>query len=267
VRLLGDRALIAEADGRKPSVVFIHGIGGAAGIWEQQLTSFCAGGHTGVAVNLPGYGGRAPVKSLTFDELAADVEAIVASTKLERPVLVGHSLGGMIAQTMLRRSSDGYHAAVLCCTSPAFGNPSGDFQKKFVSDRLNPLTAGRTMADLAPAIVDEITGPKCDEAGRARAIEIMSATPNETYAAAIHCIVTFDERANLAEIRIPVLCLAGELDRNAPSAMMERMAGRIPGARYICLPGVGHLPNLEAPQDFTRGILDFLRETPKPNQI
>jgi 3-oxoadipate enol-lactonase len=41
---------------------------------------------------------------------------------------------------------------------------------------------------------------------------------------------------------------------------MERMAGKIPGARYVCLPGVGHLANLEAPQAFDDAILGFLRE-------
>jgi 3-oxoadipate enol-lactonase len=56
------------------------------------------------------------------------------------------------------------------------------------------------------------------------------------------------------------LCLASEHDRTAPAAMMERMAARIPGARYACLAGVGHLANLEAPQRFDCAIFDFLRE-------
>jgi 3-oxoadipate enol-lactonase len=57
-----------------------------------------------------------------------------------------------------------------------------------------------------------------------------------------------------------VLCLACEKDPNAPPQVMERMAGKIPGARYVCLPGVGHLPNLEAPTAFDAAILDFLHE-------
>jgi 3-oxoadipate enol-lactonase len=57
-----------------------------------------------------------------------------------------------------------------------------------------------------------------------------------------------------------VLCLAAEHDRNAPPPMMERMAGKIPGARYVCLPGVGHLPNLEAPDAFDASILTFLHQ-------
>jgi len=260
VKQLRDHGLMAEAAGPGAAIVFIHGIGGAAGIWQEQLTASCAAGHTSVAVNLLGYGGRAPIKAVTFEQLAADVEAAIAAISLDRPILVGHSLGGMVAQTMLRRRPTDYRAAVLCCTSPAFGNASGDFQKKFVADRLDPLQAGRSMGDLAGAIVDEIMGPKPDPAGRALAVAIMAATPNETYAATIHCIVGFDERANLANITIPVLCLAAEHDRNAPPAMMQRMAGKIPAANYLCLAGVGHLPNLEVPRAFDAGILDFLRE-------
>jgi 3-oxoadipate enol-lactonase len=255
---LSDHALVAKATADGPAVVFMHGIGGAARIWQAQLTTFCAAGYACLAVNLPGYGGRRPVQEVTFENLAADVEATIASNTLKPPALIGHSLGGMIAQTMLRRRPDAYRAAILCCTSPAFGNPSGDFQKKFVADRLGPIAAGRTMTDLAPSIVDEIIGPTPDAAARARAIEIMGATPDDTYSAAIHCIIHFDERGNLANIRIPVLCLAGEHDRNAPAPMMERMAKKIPGARFVRLPGVGHLPNLEAPKAFDAAVLEFL---------
>lgn len=255
---LGDHALIAEATADAAAVVFIHGIGGAARIWQAQLTTFCAAGYTCMAVNLPGYGGRRPVQEVTFESLAADVEATITSKGFKQVALVGHSLGGMIAQTMLRRRPDAYRAAVLCCTSPAFGNPAGDFQKKFVADRLGPIAAGRTMNDLAPSIIDEIIGPTPDAPARARAIEIMAATPDDTYSAAIRCIIHFDERGNLANIRIPVLCLAGEHDRNAPAPMMERMATKIPGARYVCLPGVGHLPNLEAPKAFDAAVLELL---------
>ena len=73
--------------------------------------------------------------------------------------------------------------------------------------------------------------------------------------------MTFDERANLPNIEVPVLCLVGEHDRNAPPAMMERMAAKIPGARYVCLPGVGHLPNLETPAAFDAAVLALLLDT------
>jgi pimeloyl-ACP methyl ester carboxylesterase len=246
--------------GNKPAVVFLHGIGGAARAWTPQIAAFEARGFRGVALDLPGYGARPAAETMTFDELAADLEATVNRLGLDRPLLVGHSMGGMVAQTALRRMPDGYRAVVLSCTSPAFGNPAGDFQKKFVADRLAPLDAGATMAELAAAMVDGLMGPRPNPDGRAHAVEIMAATPDLTYRAAVRCLVGFDERANLTRIRVPVLCLAGEHDRNAPPPVMERMAARIPGARYVCLPGVGHLPNLEAAQVFNDVVLDFLAQ-------
>ena len=147
---------------------------------------------------------------------------------------------------------------MLSCTSPAFGNPAGDFQKKFVADRLAPLEAGRTMADIAPEAAAGMMGPNADPAGRALFIEQYALTPEATYRAAVQCLVTFDERANLAAIKVPVLCLAAEHDRNAPPPVLEKMAAKIPGARYVCLPGLGHMPNLEAPQAFDAAIFNFL---------
>jgi 3-oxoadipate enol-lactonase len=255
-----DRAI---ASGAPPAsglaVVFLHGIGGAAGIWANQLAGFTAAGFHPLPLDLPGYGARPPVEAMDFDGLAADLERAITSHGLDRPVLVGHSMGGMIAQTALRRRPDRYRAAVLAGTSPAFGNPAGTFQQQFIADRLAPLDAGRTMAELAEAMVDGMVGPQPDPAGRQLAIATFAATPEATYRAAVRCLTGFDERANLGAIRVPVLCLAGSHDRNAPPAMMERMAARIPGARYVCLDGVGHLPNVEAPGAFDRAVLAFLR--------
>ena len=245
-------------------VIFLQGIVGAARLWDPQLADFRAAGYEPVALDLPGYGARPPVDEMSFDMLAADVETEIEARKLDRPVIVGHSFGGMIAQACLRRRPQGYRAAVMSGTSPAFGNPSGDFQKKFVADRLAPLDAGKTMADIAPESVDQLMGPNADSAGRALLIEAMGAVSPRTYRAAVQCLVGFDERANLAAIQVPVLCIVGELDRNAPAAMMERMAGKIPGARYACLPGLGHMPNLEAPQTYDAAIVDFLREALAP---
>ena len=250
---------MATSERHSVSVVFLHGVGGSARAWAPQMDSFAAAGFTPVALDLPGYGARPSVQAMDFDEICRDLETAIAQRELQYPVLVGHSLGGMVAQTALRRRPDGYTAAVLCCTSPEFGNPSGDFQRKFVADRLAPLEGGKSMVDLASGIIDGIVGPAPDSKGLAMAVACMAAVPADTYRAAVRCLVGFDERANLASIKVPVLCLYGEHDRNAPPAMMERMAGRIPGARYTCLPGVGHLPNLEAPAAFDAAVLDFLR--------
>jgi 3-oxoadipate enol-lactonase len=250
---------------RLPAVVFLHGIGGAARVWAPQLAAFAAAGFPALALDLIGYGQRPAVTVMDFEALAADVEAQIAERRLERPVLVGHSLGGMVAQAALRRQPDGYSAAILVATSPAFGNPDGAFQRKFISDRLAPLDRGESLRDRAAAIVAGIIGPAPDADGQALAVAAMSAVHPDTYRAAVRCLVGFDERGNLAAIRIPVLCLAGAHDRNAPAPMLARMAGKVPGASYHCLAAVGHLANLEAPAAFNAACLEFLHRTFKPS--
>jgi 3-oxoadipate enol-lactonase len=239
-------------------VVFLHGIGGGARNFAPQMASFASAGYQPVALDLMGYGTREPVEALSFEALAEDVEFTIGESGLEQPVLVGHSMGGMVVQTLLRRRPENYRAAVLSCTSPAFGNPSGDFQKKFVADRLEPLDSEYTMATLAPEAADDIMGPNADPAGRALFVENFAAVPEATYRAAVKCLVTFDERKNLPNIKIPILCLAAEFDRNAPPPVLEKMASKIPGAYYICLSGLGHMPNLEAPAAFDGAIFNFL---------
>lgn len=251
-----DQTLPAPTNG----VVFIHGVGGSAMTAQPQMQTFRAAGYAPLAPNLPGYGGRPAIERIDFEEFSEDCEAQIAAAGLVRPVLVGHSLGGMIAQTMLRRKPDGYQAVVLVGTSPAFGKPDGDFQRKFVADRLAPLASGRTMPALADGMIKEIIGLNADPAGVALAVASMAAVPASTYKACVEAIVTFEERANLAQIGVPVLCLVGEFDKNAPPAMMERMAAKIPGARLTVLPGLGHLPNLENPAAFDAAVLAFLRD-------
>jgi 3-oxoadipate enol-lactonase len=241
------------------AVVMLHGIGADSRLWQPQRASFAARGYRPLPLDLPGYGGRPLVDAMDFEGLAADVEAAIVEHALEHPVLLGHSMGGMVVQAMLRRRPDAYAAAVLCATSPAFGNPSGEFQRKFVAARMKPLDEGLSLADIAEDTLAKLVGPRgADSAWRALALEALGATPSATFRAAVQCLVTFDERASLGAIRIPTLCLAGDADTNAPAPVMERMAGKIPGAEYACLPGVGHLPNIEAPSEFDAAVLDFL---------
>ena len=86
----------------------------------------------------------------------------------------------------------------------------------------------------------------------------MSLVPASTYRRALEALVTFDRRANLGQIRAPTLVVAGEQDRNAPPAVMKKMADAIPHATYLEMKGIGHLQNLEAPDEFDGLLLNFL---------
>jgi pimeloyl-ACP methyl ester carboxylesterase len=87
-----------------------------------------------------------------------------------------------------------------------------------------------------------------------------------SYRAALHALVTFEQRAALPTITVPALCLAGEHDRTASPVVVRRMAEKIPGARYVELAGAGHLMNFEAPEAFTQALLGFLHTTPEETQ-
>jgi len=93
-------------------------------------------------------------------------------------------------------------------------------------------------------------------------VQIMSAVPPATYRAALHALMSFDRRPLLPSICVPTLALAGEVDPNAPPAVMRKMAEKIPGAVYECLPNVGHLASLERPAAFNQSIVRFLGEHP-----
>ena len=86
----------------------------------------------------------------------------------------------------------------------------------------------------------------------------MSLVPAATYRRALEALITFDRRTNLTRIHVPTLLIAGEHDRNAPPAVMKKMAEAIPRSSYIEMRGIGHLQNLEAPDEFDGFLLNFL---------
>jgi 3-oxoadipate enol-lactonase len=238
-------------------VLFLHGIGGGAYSWMPQINSFSMHHHA-AAWNMPGYGKSPLFGPMTFPLLADALEMLLDDRGWDQVHLVGHSMGGMVAQEFAVARQDRLLSLTLSATSPAFGNPDGEFQKKFVEDRLSPLADGGTMADLAAGMVDSMMSDDADPHGRQLARDCMADVSPGTYRDAVNCIVTFEQRANLPDIRVPTLVLAGETDSNAPAPMMEKMAGKIPGARFVCLPGLGHLANLEDPQAFDAALGDFL---------
>ena len=167
-------------------------------------------------------------------------------------------MGGMVAQEFACHHSDRVQAMVLAGTSPAFGRPGGDWQQQFLAARLAPLDAGKTPAEFAAPLVESMFGDAKDPGRMAQARRSMEELTAASYRAALHCIVTFNQLDNLANLTMPVLCLAAEKDNNAAPAVMEKMAAKIPGSRYYMMTGAGHLMNIEQPAAFNAAIDDFL---------
>lgn len=246
-----------EERGQGAALVLLHGVGGDAACWRPQLEAFGLR-YRAIAWNMPGYGGSAPLAGMTFPALASALLGLLDDLGVERAHLVGHSMGGMVAQEVAASCPERLLSLALVATSAAFGRPDGEWQRGFLESRLGPLDRGRSMAELASAVVAGLVGATPDPQGVAQAIRSMSAVPAATYRAALHCLLTFDRRAALGQIRVPALLLAGERDQVAPPAMMARMAARIAGARHAVLAGAGHLANLEQPTAFNRALADFL---------
>jgi 3-oxoadipate enol-lactonase len=183
------------------------------------------------------------------------------------PILVGHSIGGMIVQQWLTRHPVAARAIVLAQTSPAFGKADGDWQKSFIEARLGPLDGGETMASLAPTLVRDLAGDDPDAAGMDLAGGCMASVPEASYRASMLALLGFDQRHALGRIKVPTLVLSGSKDKNAPAGMMAKMASHIPSAIYVELEGAGHLVNLERPVAFNAALDQFLKATVKPQDV
>lgn len=240
------------------AVVMLHGVGGGKEAWAPQLDAIAEAGYFAAAWDAPGYGASALIEPYDMSGLARALERLIDSLAAARVVLMGHSMGGMVAQEALAAFPGRIAGLILSATSPAFGRADGAWQRAFLAKRLAPLDAGKTLADLAPALVAGMTGPDAEPAGVQLATEVMSRVPGDTYRKALHAIVCFDRRDALGSIRVPTLAIAGSRDANAPPAVMEMMAARIRGAEYRVLEGCGHLANLERPRAFNDIVLAWL---------
>jgi 3-oxoadipate enol-lactonase len=231
---------------------FLHGVGG--GGWDPQLDYFMARGYHCTAWSQPGYGGAPLVAPYDLERVAAALKQAVGD---EKAVLVGHSMGGLIAQEFYARHPQDVAALALCFTSAAFVGGS-DFARQFVDMRIGPLDRGETMAQIAARVLPTMRGRVSDPAGLAQAQRRMSAVPPDTYRKAVHLLTTFDRRAGLPRIAVPTLIVAGSEDSTAPAKLMARMAEKIPGAEFALLEGCGHLGPMEQPEAFNAVLAGFL---------
>jgi len=249
------------------AIFYLHGVGGDRASFDAQIGAG-GPGFAHIAWDMPGYGDSAALPEMTFAALAEAALRLIDALHIERAHLVGHSMGGMIAQELVASHPDRVASLVLSATSPAFGKAGGDWQQEFLAARLAPLDEGKTPADLAPAIVEALVADGADgtdgadETAKAAAIASMSRISPAAYRAALTCLVTFDRRDDLANITVPTLAIAGEFDTTAPPKVVERMAEKIPGARYVLLPGVGHLANVGNPTAYNAALGAFFAALP-----
>ena len=258
---LTDYAVHHPAGGSRGTTVFLlHGAFGAKEYWRTQVQALTQAGYRVVSWDAPGYGLSALPVPLTIDHCARALSLLLAKEADTRNVVMGHSMGGMIAQQAWRHARDRIHGYVLSATSASFGSPDGDWQKEFVRARVAPLDAGKTIPEYAPLMLRAMMAPGAGGPAVDLLIGTVSQMREETFRAAVAAIVGFEGRDLLPTLDVPVLCIAGEHDATAPASVMQTMAGKIAGASFISLTGLGHFGWAEDPPRFNAAVLDFLAQ-------
>ena len=238
-----------------PTVVMLHGLGGGRMSFEPQMAAL-SDRYRLVAWDMPGYGQSRPLPQMTWTTLAQAAVALIDHLGVAEVDLLGHSMGGMIAQEVVASYPDRVRRLVLAGTNSAFG--SGEFRTQFLAQRLAPIEAGKTPGEIAPALIAGMVGEDPDPEATQSAIASMQAIPPQAYRQALECLVTFDRRAALERIAKPTLLIAGGKDKVAPPGVMQRMASTIRGSRYQEIAGAGHLLYAERPVAFTAALAQFL---------
>jgi 3-oxoadipate enol-lactonase len=234
-------------------LVFLHGVGGGHHAWEDQVPYFGGLGYPSHAWDQPGYGKSAMVEPYDLEQVSAALARLIESLGGEPVVLIGHSMGGFVAQETYVRHPKLVKAMALCFTSPAFAGGSSDFTRQFLAARIGPLDEGRSMAEIAAKLIPTMgSHSKLAE-------QIMAGVPPDTYRKAVQLLTTFDRRKALGDIKVPTLLVAGSADKVAPPSVMEKMAGKIPGAEYVLMPDCGHLGPMDRPDAFNAILLEFLK--------
>ncbi len=242
------------------TLVCLHGIGGDGSSFHHQMRAFP--GWRMAAWHMPGYGGsEARMDPPDFAHLSDRLGAFLDGLGGGPVALMGHSIGGMIALDHALRRPEQVSALVLLATTPRFGGRDDSFRDAFLKARLGPLDAGQTMAEMARGTAPRLVGPDTDPGEIAHVERGLAAVPEATWRGILRCLVTFDRAADIGSLRLPVLAVAGGLDRNAPPATMEKMAARIPGARYHEIEGAGHMPHQERPAAVNALVAVFLKDT------
>ena len=234
----------------KPLLVLGPSLGTSAGTLWAPAAELLTEHFTILAFELPGHGldRSRPTAPLTMGELAAGVLEMVDEVGAEHFYYAGDSVGGAIGIQLLLDAPERVLGAALLCTGARIGTPEG------WQERIETVRSGGT-ASLVEASSQRWFGPGFVEREPDRAAALLTAlaeATDEGYAAVCGALADFDERARLAEVRAPVLALAGSHDEATPPDLLRLLADGVPTGTFWVLDGVGHLAPAEAPADVAR---------------
>jgi pimeloyl-ACP methyl ester carboxylesterase len=246
VRLAAGRVHYAERGERRegrPSLLFIHGAAAGSAIWSMVLARVARQAHA-VAIDLPGHGpsevGDGP---LTMERYRDAVGGLAGTLCLGPSVLVGHSIGALVALEAALAWPDKVRALVLCAAAP----------KMTVDPEVFRLL-GAEPAAVVPWLAEHALSPRAKPALRQGFLAATAPSSPAVAAADFEIVRATDLTARLTSLACPLTWLDGRDDRIVPAAAR---AGR-PGA-IITVPDAGHLLAIVAPAAFAAAVAEVIR--------
>jgi 3-oxoadipate enol-lactonase len=239
------------ADRSKSPLIFVHGVGSTAAIWDYQLEPF-GNDRICAAIELRGNGARKPDPDpslITRAGFADDVLAVADALRIERFTLVGCSLGGVVAFELWRRVPQRIAALILLGTFARY--PDGEQVAQNIAGQVREAGNMRAFGERRAAQLG-LPPHRLHET-----VEQMACKSVECYLAATQATWTGDYRDLLPSIDVPTLVAYGEHDAVAPRPLAEEIASGIAGAELTMIPAAGHVANADAPAAFNALVREF----------
>ena len=241
-------------DETTPALVFLHYWGGSSRTWDNVIAALPNVYRT-VAPDHRGWGdsGR-PASGYALADLADDGQRVIDALDLRRFVLVGHSMGGKVAQLLASRSPQGLAGLVLVAPSPpvSLNVPPDVFA---AMER-----AYDSRASVEAAIDSMLTARRLSPAHRQQVIDDSLRGAPEAKAAWPRYASREDIAREVSSIDVPTVVIAGELDRvDSVATLRDEVLSRIPQAVMHVLPGTGHLSPLESPVEIANLVHAFVQ--------
>jgi pimeloyl-ACP methyl ester carboxylesterase len=226
-----------------PPVLFIHGAGGSSAIFLTSLHRVAPLRHA-VALDLPGHG-RSTGQTRGLDDHVAAVGATAAALCLGRSILVGHSLGGLVALACALAFPDKVAGLVLVTTGARLQVSPGIFEE--LDQRFSRWPEHLAQVGFSPETPADVR-----RRGASLAVQAGQA---QTRADFVAC-AELDARPRLGEIAAPTLVVSGADDLVCPVRWADGLEAGIPGARRLHLARCGHFPMFERPDAFGDALVD-----------
>jgi 3-oxoadipate enol-lactonase len=238
---------------RAPVLILSNSLGTTYSMWDLQLPALERKFRV-LRYNTRGQGQTAVTPSpYTIEQLGRDVAHLMDELELEQAHFCGLSMSGMIGMWLALNAPARLQKLVLCNTAAQIGTAQG------WNARIESVRQGGMKA-VAQGVIDRWLTPEFRARSpqvAAMALRMLESSPPKGYIGCCAAVRDCDYRNGIAAIRVPTFVIAGSKDPATPPEDSRFLADHIPGAQYVEL-NSSHLSNLEAPEEFTNQLIEFL---------